>query len=222
MLFWVLVSIVGLIVLYVVTSAVIIVSTRIEKTESGDLVIDSSSWHFKMTYPFRRSEQSFFYKVREDGISLCRYCAKFFWMVWIGWPLIILFQTIKTLVYGPFLLIFGFYPVPWNLDLFETDQAHGIKCEKFPLPKIKNVRILPAYLILPAVYTWFFVSLEFVRMASLKAVVGVVVVCVVICIVVGIDFLAEYTKSTDNESVSLLREWTRAKKKKICPMVIVR
>lgn len=222
MLFWFLVSIVGLLVLYVVTSAIIIVSTRIEKTESGDLVIDSSSWHFKITYPFQRSEQSFFYKVREDGISLCRYCSKFFWMVWVGWPLIILFQTIKTLVYGPFLLIFGFYPVPWNLDLFETDQAHGIKCEKFPLPKIKNVRILPAYLILPAVYAWLLVSLEFVRRASFYIGGILIVICVVLGIALLIGLLAEYTKNTDNKSVSLLREWAGAKKKRICPMVIVR
>ena len=210
MLFWFLVSM----VFYVVTSVALIVFAKFEKTESGDLVIDSSSWHFKITYPFQRSEQSFFYKVREHGISLCRYCAKFFWMVWVGWPLIVVFQTVKTSVYILPLLIFGFYPVPWNLDSLGTDQSHKIKCRKFWLPKIKNVRILPIYLILPTVYAWLFVSFEVTKKASLYTVGGVVAVCIIIAIVLLVMFTLEYIKDTDSEFVSLLREWTGAKKKK--------
>ncbi|PIR42072.1 MAG: hypothetical protein COV30_00415 [Candidatus Yanofskybacteria bacterium CG10_big_fil_rev_8_21_14_0_10_37_15] len=81
-------------------------------------------------------------------------------MLLVGWPCVFLFQAGKTVIYAPFLFLFGGYPIP----TFESMKNYGryydnlaaVDVRKIPLPRIGNIRVLPIYILGPIGYAFLF------------------------------------------------------------------
>lgn len=226
-----------LVALYAFTATIFLFLAQLEKDEKGKLFIDPDSWHFKVAYPIGR------YKVldalnalKPDSGSkltryeakkilasyrkgLCAYFFKFFFMLYLGWPvfvvgliiiLIILYAIIQVVAFP-----FGFYMV----DI----TGESILWKRYPLPRIYGIRLLPVYFIVMLGYAalWYFFpsGTPSVTGQTLGVVgIGLLLVGVVWAIVSAISWL----RHTDGKSVNVVREWVSAKKEGVCPMVEIK
>lgn len=211
----------GFTALYVLTAAVFLLTARIGKTENGELVIDPGSWHFKIVYPFRKFDnlESF------PPINLCGYFAQFFFMLFLGWPFLVFFLFLKTVVYLPFFLMFGRYPVA-NLMSMRYPAAGApfwVEAREIRLlrPKIKGFTFYPFYLIVPLAYglgCLYYPSI----VSSINWILSLFAVIVLgACFLTGFQWLFNWLKTTNEHSISLVKEMVRAKINKWCPRVTI-
>lgn len=220
---------------------------RIEKDEKGNLILDLDSWHFKFAYPLKKFkikealntleyvrakgiEHDITYAQTEVNVvcssfktSICVYFAKVFWMSYFGWPAIIVLAVLKTIIYIPFMLLFGGYPIA-NLTSLYLGLKYGkgpvsVDVGKIPLPKIFGYRIFPIYCILSLAYgtLWYFYPQG---TWSVHLWVSIPVIVALIIVVVWTFF--NWTLYTDEKSVNLLREWLITKKQKVCPIMVAK
>ncbi|GEM_PF-5928300 len=108
--------------LYFGSAFIFLLAARIEEDESGNLVLNAKSWHFKIAYP--KGERSERFKPRYGqvlvngavpNVSICVYYPKFLLMLLLVWPFMLLWQFSKCLVYSPFFFLFGYYVKPWEI-----------------------------------------------------------------------------------------------------------
>ena len=86
------------------------------------------------------------------------YYLRFVFMLLAGWPVVLVWQTAKTVVFAPFMFLFGYYPIP----TFESIRNYGdfnplaVDVGEIPLPRIGNARVIPLYVLLPIGYLGLF------------------------------------------------------------------
>ncbi len=202
--------------LYIVTSTTLLLSAKFKKNAKGNLILNPDSWHFKLSHPIltRRYSSLAIRKYKDDfkniiPSSICGYCANFSFMLYIGWPTLILWSVLKTLVYTPFMILFGYYPIADMKSMIWHDNPFAVEVGEISLPKIKEYKIFPAYIALPTAYLagWlYYPSVVF------KVSVWVLFVAAVIATILALVWF----KETDQEQVSLAKEWLSAKKNRIC------
>ena len=179
---WIAVKVVlAIIGLYIATAAVFMASARLKKDSNGNLILDPESWHFKTTFPMRKFDV---YKVKDlsGSISLCGYFYRFFMMLFLGWPFILIWAIAKTILYSPFMILFGYYPVADLRSMYEMANDYGpfgVKVEQIYLPRIYGYRIFPIYLIVPTVYwiCWKFWPITTIQVSiwTAELILGVIV-----------------------------------------------
>jgi len=205
--FYVLVSLGGL---YILTATVFLLTARIEKDKDGDLILDPDSWHFKLSFPFLKFSLRAVEKL-SGNINICKYCIKFFLMLYLGWPMLIIFICLKTIVYSPFMFLFGFYPIANLMSM--SDELMHVDVGYIKTPEIKGVPIVPFYAVAPIAYV---ASLIYYTNVTLVATLACLALAVLIALGVGISFTHEWLTETDEKTVSLVREWAGSKKRKFC------
>jgi len=206
----------SLAVLYVVTATVFLLIARIEKDKDGILILDPESRHFKMSYPFLKFKK---WQVEElsEKISLCRYFAKFFFMLYIGWPTLAVWCSLKTVAYAPFMFLFSRYPIANIRSMsneYDSNELFNVKVGHLRLLKVRGVTVHPfgPLAILAYLLSWaYFPSSTFYFTRAI--VIIITAIAVIATVVVGICWLL----ATDQGGVSLIREWVMAKKKGMCP-----
>lgn len=208
-------GIAGLAILYAVTATFFLLTAKLEKDKDGCLVLDSQSWHFKFSFPFLSRYYPDSFKYLFDSMSICGYFVKFFWMLYFGWPILVSWLTVKTLVYAPFMLSFGYYPIA-NLKSMSGETGDAVFWVN--IGEIKWVR----YFFFPLVY-----GMAWKYWPANTYLVSFWVVILVICLaaLLGPFFLYDKLreKSRKNEGrVSLVGEWFKAKKRRVCPLTKIK
>jgi hypothetical protein len=210
--------------LYVLTATIFLLVAKIERHKEGYLILDPESRHFKMSYPilkFRKSHVS----EMSGHISLCGYFAKFFFMLYVGWPSIGVWCFLKTIVYAPFMLLFSRYPIAnmqsMTSSSWFSDEIKLLNVEVGHLdpPEIKGLTIHPfcPLSIMAYVFCWIY----FPSTALLYTTI-VLVFIATLALLVGFFWSMNWFSKTDYKKVSLVREWTVAKKRKMCPLLKIK
>lgn len=211
--FYVLVSLGGL---YIVTTTILLLIARIEKDKDGDLILDPDSWHFKLTFPFVKFHLYLVERLSGD-INICKYCIKFSLMLYLGWPMLIILICLKTVVYSPLMFLFGLYPIA-NLESMSWAKSDFIEffhvdVGRIRMPKIKENSIVPFYVVVPIAYI---TCLNFYTNVTLIVSLVGLGLAVLIALAVSIVFTYRWLVKTDEETVSLVREWMGSRKRKFC------
>ena len=211
----------SVVVLYVLTATVFLLVAKIRKDEKGNLVLDPNSWHFKISYPFIKFSK---YQILflSEKVGLCGYFAKFFFMLYLGWPMLMVWACLKTIVYSPFMLLFGSYPIANNRSMdeaFEGPLAVEVGEIKMLKPNVLGLTIFPFYIIalLAYVFSWIYYP-DTTWTVTFWCLVTIAVVVVAVAIIVGIYRFMK----TDQETVYLIKEWANSKKKKLCPKMKIK
>ena len=213
-------SIIGIIVLYLFTATVVYVSIRLKKDEHDQPFIDSSCWHFKMAFPFRRFSYTFILELRHKNISLCPYALRVFLMLYLIYPLLIIWTLLQMIVCIPIIFTLkGAYLVPDFYLLSQNKSIFTTRYNKVRLPKINNITVYPAYIVIPLLYTGLlFINSE----GILKLTVVVLGFFLAIALIVGIVFSVLWLFTTDKKSVSMFRKTVTGRLKGFCPLVRVK
>lgn len=241
----------GIVGFYILATIVFFSLVRIEKDEKGNLILDLDSWHFKFAYPLKKFKIKKAVEALErtranakadtDSIlraedyakkvclsfktGICAYGAKIFWMTYFGWPALIVFLVLKTIVYLPFMVLLGSFPIASlktmsNVLYYNSDNTiialAAVGVGKIPLSKIYGYRIFPIYYIFPLVYSallYFYLqetwNVTFWVLSSALA---------ISCAAAFIIFLF-WICDTDRKSVNLFKEWFVSQKQKVCPIM---
>ena len=210
----------GLALLYFITATVFLLVARIKKDKDGNLILDSNSRHFKLSYPFLKFQPKSFIEGSLSNIGICGYFFKFFFMLYVGWPILAVLASIKTVTYLPFMLLFGFYPIANHRSIYEEKHSVPFLLDvdageiRFLQPKIKGVTIFPFYAIVPLSYilAWIYYSDR-----TWNITFWCLVMIAVIAAIVGAIVLFFWLKETDEGNVSLFREWIGAEWNRFCP-----
>ncbi len=133
-------------------------SSLLKDDTSGKTVINPNSWHLKIAYPFRRLDNTYL-KYMNPGFF--QYFSKIYFMIIIGWPIIIFWEIAKFIIYTPFMFLFGAYPIPSLKAMSDSEMPLAVKIKNFYLPMINNGK-MPLFPIYPAtiagygllVFTW--------------------------------------------------------------------
>jgi len=201
--------------LYFLTTMALLLTAKFKKNEKSNLILDPDSWHFKLCHPMLTREYGSYDIIRHKEkfdlpFNICPYAAQFFLMLYIGWPVLILWCCLKTLVYTPFMILFGSYPIA-NIEsmVLFSGNLFTVDAGVVPLPEIKGHKIYPAYIILPI--TYFIGWLYFPKVTATVSIM-VLGIATGIAVMTGLNKLVK----TDQKEVSLIREWLSAKKNKVC------
>lgn len=206
-------GIAGLAILYAITATFFLLTAKLEKDKDGYLVLDPQSWHFKLAFPFRSRYRPHSLKYLSDHMSICGYFVKLFWMLYFGWPIIALWLIAKTLVYAPFMLTFGYYPIA-NLKSMAWGDDDAIL--HVAVGKKKWVR----YFFFPLVYS---ISWTYWPAKTYTISLGAVIIAVCIAAIGGLIYLHDRKIDDDSEGrVSLAKEWLMAKKRRVCPVTKIK
>ncbi len=215
--FWTILSVLAL--LYVVTATVLLFSAKFKKNEKGNLILDPGSWHFKLTHPLLTRKFSLYDIKRNPAYfdlpsNICPYAIEFFLMLYIGWPVLIIWLIFKTVLYLPFMIMFGFYPIADIVSMLEWGgNPFTVNVGKISLPKIGKYKIFPIHIILLATYAigWFYNP-----SLTLASIIWVLSVAGGVSTIIGLGWFYNWVKKTDQKEVSLAREWLSANKNKVC------
>ena len=217
-------------ILHILSAVILLTFGRLKKEPDGTLILDHDSWHFKIAYPFKRYEFDRYKKdnrenrydyyslwthyMAEGGVNICYYVSKFTNSLIFGWPFIILMLVVLILLDIIF-LSFGKYVVPnvKNLNGSLNDASMDLK-----LPRIGKYRILPIYILAPTIYSW---CLWQYPHSTIHNTLTVAVGILFIAIVLGIYLACSWLSKTNQEDVSIAREWISAKKKGYCKILKV-
>jgi len=130
----------------------LLLTAKFKKNEKSNLILDPDSWHFKLCHPMLTREYGSYDIIRHKEkfdlpFNICPYAAQFFLMLYIGWPVLILWCCLKTLVYTPFMILFGSYPIA-NIEsmVWFSGNILAVDVGEIPLPKIRGYKIFPIYI----------------------------------------------------------------------------
>lgn len=207
---------IGIPILYALTTLVVLCFARIEKEPDGTPILDTNSWHFKVAYPCKRYDLLF---IKDLGrgypkVSVCGYFWRLFLMIWIGWP----FWALLTLFVSTVCLIFGYVATP---DFKEIDryQVLEMNFKKIRLPRISRFRILPVYAFVLSGYVWLLCTQLRATLFRTLEILGMAVGFLTCLALVE---LVSWLRWTDQKKVSLVREMVRAKVNRWCPFMKVK
>lgn len=222
------VKIVGTILaLHTVTVVIVFLLARIKKDAEGNYILDPNSWHFRLAYPFKRKEylknRSYDKNYYEDErIGICRYFAKLSWMLYVGWPILLFVEFIRTILLFPFFFLGGRVIVPSVESLHSAakrDNVFEFVDTKDATFKLGKVTVLPLYWLVPSVYALLFWQYRAGTVHYTFWTLGIILAAVVIvAIIAGISAFIGWFLESNGESVSLMREWTGAKIRGVCPL----
>lgn len=117
--------------------------------KEGENTVNINSWHGRLAYPLRRHSDWQFES------TFIRYFSKIFFMIIAGWPVLIIWQALKMIIYTPFCLMFGHYPKPGIKAMTEDDNPFAMEFNQFYLPTIgKDEPIFPFYFVVTILYGW--------------------------------------------------------------------
>jgi len=214
--------------LYVFFAVMFVVLARLEKDEDGQLIIDPDSLHYracKKCYRWRMSSCS--YKDRVDYIEfhqmgICGYVWRVFWaplFLLIGYTIFGAGQTVKTVVYAPFMFLFGYYPWPTKEVMKREENPLAVEVKRISFPRIGKLELKPYLVVLPVLYGWLFLS--YPQTTWNWTLIAFVVVLVMIMVSAAFWAKDKIGKS-ENPRVMLAREYIKTSKRSICPLLKVK
>ncbi len=152
----------------------IFISTLLKDPITGKPVIRISSWHGRVAYPFKKFSRSPDYgNLAQNFFS---YWTKIFFMLLLGWPILILWETVKIILYAPFMLLFGYYPIPSFDVMSEGENPLFINPKQIYLPTIADrISIVPIIPVGIVLYTWLLYKYLFWTLVTTGSIVLLVV-----------------------------------------------
>lgn len=121
------------------------------KNEDGETVVSTNSWHFRIAYPFKRFDKY----SHPASRSFLSYFTKILFMLFLGWPVLLSWETVKMIIYLPLFFLFGRFPIPDFKEISETENPFGLKIIQFYVPTTASrFEILPIFIIIPPLYGW--------------------------------------------------------------------
>lgn len=142
------------------------------KNKDGLTTISRNSWHFRIAYPFRKYDRHSRY-----SDNFFSYFTKVFFMFFLGWPCLILWEVIKMTVALPILLLFGYYAFS---DLEVMDKYNNpflLKIKQLYVPTTTaGFEIFPIYILGTILYIWLVYKWIFVVLALSAVVIGLILI----------------------------------------------
>lgn len=202
-------EILGIIIgVYVLTVLALLALIRLKKDGDGNLILDSTSWHFKMAYPFLKFDSYFLETLRKKGTNICSYCAKLVFMLYIGWPCILVF---KILVLYIALIAFLFLGKWESFNLQKWQKDGELHITTINLPRIKGYKICPIYLLTLLIYIWSWLRYPVIIYSfTITALVAALATAMLVAICISISCLRK------TESFNLALIWITDRKKRLC------
>ena len=160
--------------LYVFSAIVFVVCARLEKDQDGSLLVDLESLHYRACrkcYEWREHavRHSVRHSIIDDYIKIdhieyyqmgvCGYFWRVFWafiLLPVGYTILGTWQTLKTVVYAPFMFLFGYYPWPTVNVMKRNDNIFAVEMERISFPQVGKWELKPYLVILPVLYGWLF------------------------------------------------------------------
>lgn len=209
--------------IYIMTAIGFMIFARLEKDESGLLLIDSNSLHYRVCDKVYGGWG--INHLENFQIGICGYFWRVFWafiLLPIGWIIFIIFQTVKTIIYAPFMFLFGYYPWPSIKSMrwyIYGSNIFAVEARRILFPRVGKLELKPYTVVFPTLYgcllwsyphaTWYSTLFLFIVVIGIMAVAAIYV------------FIVSFNKSK-NQKVILVREYFNAKKRGICPLLKVK
>ena len=148
-------------------------------------------------------------------------------MTYLGWPMLFMWCFLKTLVYGPFMFLFGLYSVA-SLESMRCGRPFDVKANRVAkLPTIKGYPIFPVYIIGLVLYglSWYFYpDTTLGRTVVISFFLGIIACGFGIYYFYG--FLSKKISKRELDGrpsrTSLVTEWIGAKTSRLCPRVRIK
>lgn len=234
--FWMVLWYIGVFIgAYFLTAVAFLLTARLEKDADGSLIIDPGSLHYracKKCYRWRG------YKVysREANkdidkthveyyqLGLCGYFWRVFWafvLLPIGYTILFSFQTVKAVVYAPFMFLFGYYPWPTlkSMKRYGDINPAAIEACRISFPRVGKLELKPYLVVLPALYGYvYWLYPDRTLSWSIIALSMVVIPAAILVILIAFDKVQE----TKNQQVVLVREYAKSAWRGVCPLLKVK
>ena len=213
---------------YVLSAIGFLLFASLEKAEDGQLLIDPESLHYracKKCYGWKMHcypDPDKVSHIEYYKIGLCGYFWRVFWafiFLPIGYAILGVWQTVKTVIYSPFMFLFGYYPWPTIEVMKREASPFAVEVKRISFPRVGKLELKPYLVVLPVLYGWLFWSYPQTTWdRTLIAFILVLVAAVISAIVVVKDKVDE----SKNPRVTLVREYVKASKRGICPLLKVK
>ena len=203
---------------YIFAAIGFMIFARLEKDESGSLVIDPNSLHYRVCSKVYEWEES---HIENFGIGICGYFWRVFWafiLLPIGYIIFAIFQMVKTIIYAPFMFLFGYYPWP-TIESVRYGSAFAVEARRISFPRVGKLELKPYTMVFPVLYGWLLWSY---LQATLHWTYYLFIVVVAIMAVAAIYIAIAIFDESKNQRVTLVREYFNAKKRGICPLLKVK
>jgi len=219
--------------IYILAAVGFLLSTRLEKDEDGQLLIDPESLHYracKKCYGWKMHEifqthARDYVKVNHIEyyqIGLCGYFWRVFWtplLLLIVYTILGAWQTVKTVVYAPFMLIFGYYPWPTIEVMKRERDLFAVEVKQISFPRVGKLELKPYLVVFPALYGWLLWSYP---QTTLQCTLFTFVVALFAAVIFAIVTVKEKVDESENPRVMLAREYVKSAKRGICPLLKVK
>lgn len=140
------------------------------KNEKGLITINTDSWQFRIAYPFRKYDRGSIYSK-----NFFSYFTKVFFMFFLGWPCLILWEVIKITVALPILLLFGCYAFSDLEVMDKDDNPFLLKVKQLHVPTTATgFEIFPIYILGIIVYIWLAYKWTFMVLTLSAVVIGLI------------------------------------------------
>ena len=211
--------------IYVLTAIGFLLFARLEKDKDGSLFVDPESLHYracKKCYgwkmhcsPVKISHIEYY------QIGICGYFWRVFWafiLLPIGYAIVGLFQTVKAVIYAPFMFLFGYYPWP-TIQSMGDDALLAVEMKRISFPRVGKLELKPYLVVFPILYGWLFWSYP-------QTTQQWTLIAFVVALVIAACFMAvvvkEKVSEPKNPRVMLVLEHMKASKQGICPLLKVK
>lgn len=232
--FWMVLWYIGVFIgAYFLAAVAFLLTARLEKDADGSLIIDPGSLHYrvcKKCYGWRvrgvysRETKKHIYKTHVEFYQL-GLCGYFWWVFWafvllpIGYAILFSFQTVKAVVYAPFMFLFGYYPWPTEKSMKDNDNPFAVEVRRISFPRVGKLELKPYLVVLPTLYGYvFWLYPDRTLFWSVIALSMVVILAAVSAIWIAFNKVQE----SENQSVVLVREYAKSAWRGVCPLLKVK
>lgn len=215
---------------YFIVAVGFLLFARLEKDKDGSLIIDPKSLHYRAcqkcygcewtrTYNIYNLEAKEYVPttyVEHCQLGLCGYFWRVFWafiLLPIGYTILFAFQTVKAIVYAPFMLLFGFYPWPTVEIIKREGHPLVVEVKRISFPRVGKLELKPYLVILPALYGyvyWLYPD------RTLSWSVMALVIGVILAAVFAVRIAFDKVQESENEPVVLVREYVKLAWRGVC------
>ncbi len=210
---------------YVLAAIGFLLFVRLERDRDGSLLVNPESLHYracKKCYGWRMHEGYYEGKkishIEYYHIGLCGYFWRLFWTP-LFFTILGAWQTVKMVVYAPFMYLFGYYPWPTMKAMQREGNPFAVEMGRISFPRVGKLELKPYLMVFPVLYGWLLWS--YPQMTWRWTLIAFAV-ALVIAMILAAEWVKDKVDESENTRVKLVREYVKASKRSICPLLKVK
>lgn len=219
--------------MYFLAAAVFMLTARLEKDKDGSLIIDPNSLHYRACYKCYEWRMYKIYNTKINDhvdinhveyyqLGICSYFWRVLWsfiLLPIGYTICFVGQAVKTIIYTPFMFLFGWYPWPTRESMKRCQNIFAVEVRHISFPRVWKLELKPYLVALPVLYGYAY------RLSPDQTFFWSIIIFVVgitLAVLLAIQDAFYKVQASNNQKVVLVREYIKVVWRGVCPRLKVK